>query len=394
MDEYTPDTPTPLAEDRPTSPRARTSNGAVSYGDFLDKFSIRPTQHMLDLAQKADVPGSSEPIPAVDQLYDPIAIATYWSELGYKVMPLKSMDEVRHGGFPDDQAGKIPSLKGKQYEQGTRDPEVIRQWWGEDPYRGVGIPSQANGLLMVDIDNDSRRRGELSFMEMCAEIGIDPTEVPMSKSPSYHGGYHLYYRLPRAAPRLSLPAVSVIAENGDLPWFVVAPGSWKYTTLGYTHRDELVKGIGIQTWYAGDPANIPMAPKALMQKLMRRGVPKGSIAVETSSTIRGSYRTAKDGFIDVEHYEKNGIPLGLEHGQNGALYRIACKMAGHWMGLPEYEATQRCWAIISNSPIKLRKGPWTYEQVEKLVKGAYEWIAEDNKAKEKIVAKLRKKGLV
>ncbi len=385
--EYSEDAPIPPAEDRPTSPRPRKSSGAVNLGDVLAKVSIRPTQAMLDLAQKADVPGSSEPIPAADQPYDPIAIATYWSDLGYKVMPLKSMAEVRHGGFPDDQAGKIPSLKGKQYEQGTRDPEVIRQWWGEDPGRGVGLPSQANGLLMVDIDNDRHLFGELYFMEMCAEIGIDPNEVPMSKSPSYHGGYHLYYRLPATFPKMSLPAVSLIARNVDLPWFVVAPGSWKYTTLGYTHRDEPVKGIGIQTWYAGDPASIPMAPKALLDKLMRRGAIKGVPATETSRIERVSHRTGSDGKIDIEYYEKNGIPLGLVGlGQNGALYRIACKMAGKSMRVPEKEAVDWCWKIISNSPTKPHKGPWTYEQVEKLVAGAYEWVPKDERETDRLRA--------
>ena len=64
------------------------------------------------------------------------------------------------------------------------------------------------------------------------------------------------------------------------------------------------------------------------------------------------------------------------------------------MDVPEYEAVERCWAIISNSPYKPHKGPWTFEQVEKLVKGAYEWVAEDNEAKDEIVDNLRKKGLV
>jgi hypothetical protein len=332
---------------------------------------------MLDQAANAGVPVSTE-------TYDPIAIATYWAGLGYKVMPLKSMAEIRKGKFPEDQAGKIPSLKGKQEEQGTRDPEVIKRWWGDDSKRGAGIPTQANRLLVVDIDNDDSFSGELSFMEMAADIGLDVSEVPMSKSPSYHGGYHLYYRLPRTFGKMGLPAVSLIARNVDLPWFVVAPGSWKYTTVGIDRHEKAVKGIGIQTWYAGDPADIPMAPAVLLDKLIRRGAVKGVPATEVTRMERESHRTGSDGKVDIKHYQENGIPLGLKGlGQNGVLYKIACKMAGDSIGLPEHEAVDECWDIIRNSPQKPNRELWTKEDVERLVSGAYVWVADDNKKKAK-----------
>jgi hypothetical protein len=239
-------------------------------------------------------------------------------------------------------------------------------------------------------------------MEMATKIGLDVTEVPMSKSPGYHGGYHLYYRLPPSFPKMSLPAVSLIAKNVDLPWFVVAPGSWKYTTIGYNHRDEPVKSIGIQTWYAGDPADIPMAPKALLDKLMRRGAVKGVPATEVTQIERARHRTGSDGKIDIEYYEKNGIPLGLIGlGQNGAPYRIACKMAGRSMQVPEKDAVDWCWKIISNSPKHPDKPAWTYENVEDLVHGAYVWVPKDNQDTDQLRASFitnllsnSKKGLV
>jgi hypothetical protein len=239
-------------------------------------------------------------------------------------------------------------------------------------------------------------------MEMCEQIGLDVTEVPMSKSPSYHGGYHLYWRLPRTFGKMSLPAVSLIARNVDVPWFVVAPGSWKYTTVGIDRHEKAVKGVGIQTWHAGDPANIPMAPKVLLDKLIRRGAVKGIPATEVSRIERASQRTGSDGKIDIEHYQKNGIPLGLTGlGQNGALYRIACKMVGNSVSLSEREAVDECWDIIRNSPQHPNKPAWTYEDVERLVHGACEFVAEDNEKKTQeriqIISMLRstsKKGLL
>src|SRR4051794_30668900 len=118
------------------------SHGAVNYGDILAKVQVKPTQHMFELAAQANVPGGNG--YAATDPYDPIAIALYWAELGYKVMPLKSLNEIRRGGYDEDQGGKIPALKGPQSEQGTRDSELIRQWWTDDPFRGVGIPTQAN----------------------------------------------------------------------------------------------------------------------------------------------------------------------------------------------------------------------------------------------------------
>ena len=89
------------------------SSGAVNYGDIMTKVQVRPTPAMLDQAAQAGVPGGNGYGPGDD--YDAIAVALYWAGLGYKVMPLKSPDEIRSAGDPMDQAGKVPAFKGKQY---------------------------------------------------------------------------------------------------------------------------------------------------------------------------------------------------------------------------------------------------------------------------------------
>ncbi|WP_176832406.1 bifunctional DNA primase/polymerase [Geodermatophilus sp. DSM 45219] len=350
----------------------------------MAKYQVRPAPALLDLAQQAGVPGGNGYTES--DTYDPIAIATYWAGLGYKVMPLKSMEDIRKTEKSFDQAGKLPAFRGKQYEQGTTDPDLIRKWWTDDPFRGVGLPTQANHLLVVDIDNDDSVNGELNFMEMAAEIGLDVSEVPMSKSPSYYGGYHLYWRLPRAFPKMGLPFISKLAKGVDVPWFVVAPGSWKYTTVGLDRQEKPVKDIGVQSWYAGDPAQIPMAPKVLLEKLKRRGAIKGVPAVEFTVMDRVGRHNGSDGKVDINYYQANGIPLKVTDGQNGVLYRIACKLAGHTVEMPEPHAVDLCWDIIRNSPHNPAKGKWTYEQVEELVHGAYVWVAEDNKKTDRVRA--------
>ncbi len=349
-------------------------SGGVNYGDIVAQISVRPTRHMLHLAETAGVPGGNGYAPG--DTYDAVQVALYWAQVG-KVMPLKSPDEMFRDGDDISQGGKIPAFKGGQYEQGTRDPEEIKRIWSDDPGRGIGLPTQANRVLAIDVDNGPDKSGELNFVEMCTEIGVDLTEVPCSKSPSYHGGYHLFWKLPNSFPRMGLPAVSSIAAHVDIPWFVVVAGSWKHTTFGYDRKGVAKKGVGVQTWYAGDPLSLPMAPKPLLDKLMRRGVIKGVPATEQTSVLRARYKTDTSGTIDIEHYDKNGIEFGQ---QNVVLYRIACKMAGRSMNLPKHDAINWCWDIISRSPSDSYKGAWSRYQVESLVDGAYTWVNADNAA--------------
>jgi hypothetical protein len=145
--------------------------------------------------------------------------------------------------------------------------------------------------------------------------------------------------------------------------------------LSFDRHERPVKGVGVQRWVAGDPTDLPQAPKALLDKLLRRGVIKGVPATEVKAMTRIGHRTGSDGLIDVEFHEANGIPDGM---QNNVIYRIACKMAGHSMKLSEYEAVERCWAIIARSPWDSRKGPWSKDQIEKIVSHAYVWVNENN----------------
>ncbi len=39
---------------------------------------------------------------------------------------------------------------------------------------------------------------------------------------------------------------------------------------------------------------------------------------------------------------------------------------------------ERCWAIIARSPWDSRKGPWSKDQIEKIVSHAYVWVNENN----------------
>jgi hypothetical protein len=381
---------------RPASGLTIPRRGGVNYGDIVSQISVRPTQHMLDLAGNAGVPGGKG--YGLHDEYDAVAVATYWSQVG-KVLPLKSPREAFDKDGHLNNAGKLPALRGSQYEQGTRDPEQIKRWWGENPGWGVGLSTQASHVLAIDVDNGIGQTGELNFIELCHDLRIDLSEVPHSQSPNYHGGLHLLWRLPNAFPKMGLPAVSRIADHVDIPWFIVVAGSWKYTTLGYDRKGAAIKGIGVQTWRAGDPLQLPMAPKPLLNKLLACGAVKGVPATDRRSLARRPYyRLDHTGTIDVDHYETNGIPIGQ---QNPTLYRIACKMAGHSVGLPKHEAVDRCWEIIRTSPQKPAKGPWTYEQVERLVEGAYKWVAADNEkeAQERadIIATLlgnSKKGLL
>ncbi len=378
---------------RPASRLTIPRRGGVNYGDIVSRISVRPTQHMLDLAGNAGVPGGKGCGP--DDEYDAMAVATYWSQVG-KVLPLKSPREAFDKDGHLNNAGKLPALRGSQYEQGTRDPEQIKRWWGENPEWGVGLTTQASHVLAIDVDNGIGQTGELNFIELCHDLEIDLSEVPHSQSPSYHGGLHLLWRLPNAFPKMGLPAVSRIANHVDIPWFIVVAGSWKYTTLGYDRKGAAIKGIGVQTWRAGDPLQLPMAPKPLLNKLLACGAVKGVPATDRRSLARRPYyRLDHTGTIDVDHYETNGIPIGQ---QNPTLYRIACKMAGDSMKVGHADAIRRCWSIIDNSAADPHREPWTLYQVRDMVDHAYGWVEQDNAARDAANADVlhnwTKKGLI
>ncbi|MDP9321372.1 MAG: bifunctional DNA primase/polymerase [Chloroflexota bacterium] len=114
-------------------------------------------------------------------------------------------------------AGKIPRTA-RGFLDATADEAQVREWWGQWPDAGIGLPTGArNGLVVVDVDDAE------AFEAFQRDHGRLP-ETEEAITPS--GGRHLYFRHPRngalvrnAAGLRGYVGVDVRADGG----YVVAP---------------------------------------------------------------------------------------------------------------------------------------------------------------------------
>jgi hypothetical protein len=85
-------------------------------------------------------------------------------------------------------AAKAP-LTPNGVNDATRDPEIIRAWWGRWPFAdpAAAVPER---MVVVDVD---RRGGQNGFRAFARLAGCDPLDVetPIATTPS--GGLHLYF---------------------------------------------------------------------------------------------------------------------------------------------------------------------------------------------------------
>ena len=101
--------------------------------------------------------------------------------------------------FPLKPKGKAPlgSLAPNGMKDATRDPEMIKRWWGAVPDANIGVSFAPSGLVVVDID---RHEGKADGFDTLA---ILEAEHGLLSSPavvlSGGGGEHRYCRAPTGA---------------------------------------------------------------------------------------------------------------------------------------------------------------------------------------------------
>ncbi len=280
--------------------------------------------------------------------------ALWWLDAGYKVLRETPPDMTdKQGRIAYKTAGKTPRVKGNQYEQGTRDPEVIKQWWsGEDCKCNPGVITQAAGVLVVDID--PREGGDKHFRFLCDEIGIDTADVPRDGSPSSDGGFHIFWKLPENAPviKTSRP----ILDGVDIPWHVpVTPGQ-RWVKVGTDHRNKRVMDFRPYHWVAGDPRELPLAPPALIEAIANLGGVKdvdpnpNAYTGELGKMVFAAIATEAG---DLDELLRTGIP---HRSQNPTVLVLATKMARFGVDMEEAIATLQ--TILSKSP-QDPEDPWT-----------------------------------
>jgi Bifunctional DNA primase/polymerase, N-terminal len=143
----------------------------------------------------------------------------------------------------------------------TKDPDVIRRWFTEQPLANIGIVC-GNGLVAIDID--ARSNGHVNWLMFVGEhgpngeLGVNPPRVV---TPG--GGLHLYFRIPSGTDLRNrqnfIPGVDVRGNGG----YVAAPPSVHPNGLRYAWGTNFVTA---ERFSISD--RIPFMPEWLLNKLV------------------------------------------------------------------------------------------------------------------------------
>ena len=139
---------------------------------------------------------------------DLLAAALSYSRLTWAVLPVQPK-------------GKAPL--GKLVPHGllnaSTDPDILQQWWADEPQANIGIRTGTiSGLLVLDID--PRNGGDQSLARWEQQYGTLPETV---EALTGGGGRHLVFAYPGGSlqSKVFLPGVDMKADGG----YIVAPPS-------------------------------------------------------------------------------------------------------------------------------------------------------------------------
>ncbi len=195
----------------------------------------------------------SEPVTPLDH-------ALAYAERGWTVIPLHtatgrgcSCARLHRCTSP----GKHPRTQ-HGLEDGSRDPEQIRTWWGRWPKANVGIVTGAvSGLIVLDIDADKGGFQSLDDMQTEHEQLEDTLTVNTGG-----GGRHFYFAHPgtpignRGRMR---PGIDFRGDGG----YVVAPPSNHQSGRSYEWAIELDAPAPLPAWLEAELRERESIPKAL-----------------------------------------------------------------------------------------------------------------------------------
>jgi bifunctional DNA primase/polymerase-like protein len=272
------------------------------------------------------------------------------------------------------------------------DPDEVLALWTAYPTLQPGLVTGGDRIILdLDVKNGEDPHTEIGKWE--AEQSIKLPLCAKVRTPT--DGEHWYFRKPAGYPPIEsvsgwLPGVDIRGTKGQ----VILPPSFSLKAEEDQIREH---GYVVDSEYCwidlgGDPYNptpeeiladldAAEAPEALIRDILNNGARRtakrrqkragGAGTIDMDGVVR-----SKDGFIDIEHYEANGIPAGL---QERVLLLLATKMGGY-LNLPVDEAVERCWAILSKSE-QNSSDPWTKYEVNRKVRRQHAWAAKDTQIK-------------
>lgn len=114
--------------------------------------------------------------------------------------------------FPADPGTKGPLTK-HGFQDASRDPAVISDWWARWPEAMIAVPTgEPSGIVVLDVDRDAAKGidGEASLSMLLAELGISLPMTLSQRTP--RGGRHIVFAYPRGTTIRNSPESSALGS--------------------------------------------------------------------------------------------------------------------------------------------------------------------------------------
>lgn len=275
------------------------------------------------------------------------AALAYAQKLKWAVLPLHT---VKNGqcscGRPDcTSPGKHPRVA-RGVHDATTDPSVIIGWWRRWPNANIGIRTgAASGFFVVDVDGEE---GEEALRDLERQWGELPETVEQITG---SGGRHILFRYPQNVdirPKVRImPGLDIRANDS---YIVVAPSihvSGRRYCWEIEHR----------------PLEVPIAepPQWLIDVIKADAGDIKNEPTEDMPSI-GEWSKALDSLVEGQ--------------RNDTLYRYACHLLAHGLSCQETAKIIRALNKVYGQP------PLPDDEVDRLLKSAFEWRSEKHERRQ------------
>lgn len=249
--------------------------------------------------------------------------------------------------FPIVPNGKTPAI-GAWQQQATTDPATIREWWGVDANRNIGVavnlPVIGKHVAVLDVDVKDGGPQTLADLDaLYGEPGWQDTYTVETPS----GGLHLYFLTPEPLATTARRLGAGLDTRGGGPdggaGYVVAPGS----TIGdKAYRVLVDKPIrSIPTWLAG----MIGAPRA-----------KSKEAPQVVGELDTAFAKAR-----AAEYLQHNAPLAVEGaGGDDTTFKVAARVMD--FGISESE----CLGLMAEHWNPRCSPPWREDELASKVTNA------------------------
>jgi hypothetical protein len=176
--------------------------------------------------------------------------------------------------FPCQPRAKEPATP-RGFLDASKDPHMLRHWWGLNPSYNVAIATgDTSGIFVVDIDGMD---AELELRKLEAEHG----QMPVTVEALTARGRHLYFKMPDVPVRNSAGKIAAGVDTRGVGGYVLAPPSIHPSGRAYAWSVDSASSIAdAPDWLLariakGSNGNGEATPPEVWRELVAGGVDEG-----------------------------------------------------------------------------------------------------------------------